>query len=290
MRCHGLVARQHSSQGNRPALTVPCAAVIPPLPPVRVFSMHQSQGWSIAAFSEAMQQSGNFAQRWDRLVEHFGAYGADQINYGVLDNLSFKLEEAPVTFISTMNPEWIIYYGEKRFDLHDPHVNFVRQGRLAPYRWSEDFLPHIDENLEREVVAQTVEAGLRAQIHVIAPDPLGISGPSGGMTIGSSLRSREFFGCVGDRDLQLVTAATIFHHHTIGELRRQQVGAKPLTPRERDCMAYVASGLRTTRISEKLGLSEVTVGMHLHNARAKLRARTTAQAVARAMIFGDIAL
>ncbi|MDT9600244.1 helix-turn-helix transcriptional regulator [Sphingosinicella rhizophila] len=246
--------------------------------------------FSIAEFSEGMQQSKDFSERWDSLVKHLGAYGADQINYGVLDNISFKMAEAPVTFISTMDPEWIGYYGESRFDLHDPHVNFVRQGRLAPYRWSEEILPRIDDDLARDVVVQTVDAGLRSQINMIAPDPLGISSPIGGMTIGSSLRSREFFGCVGGGDLMLVTAASIFHHHSIGEMRRQQVGARPLSTRERDCMSYIALGLRITGIADKMGLNAVTVEMHLRNARKKLRAKTTPQAIARAMMFGDIAL
>ncbi|MDD3798519.1 MAG: LuxR C-terminal-related transcriptional regulator [Novosphingobium sp.] len=245
---------------------------------------------NLVAFAETMAQRKNFAERWRDITECLGSFGADQINYGVLNNISFRRDEAPVTFISTMNPEWIEYYGEKRFDLNDPHVTFVREGRLAPYRWSEDILPHLDEKLEQNVVQQTVEAGLRSQIHMIAPDPLGLSGPVGGITIGSSLRSAEFFGCIGDRDLLLVSMAAIFHHHSIGEVRRSQVGAQPLSTRERDCMAYVASGLRTTRIAEKMGLSEVTVEMHLHNVRRKLRAKTTSQAIARAIIFGDIAL
>jgi DNA-binding CsgD family transcriptional regulator len=53
-------------------------------------------------------------------------------------------------------------------------------------------------------------------------------------------------------------------------------------------MTHVARGLRTVRIAERLGLSEVTVELYLKNARRKLKAATTSQAVARAMIFGDI--
>lgn len=244
----------------------------------------------LAGFAEAMGQADGFAERWRRLVQYFGSVGADQINYGVLDNVTFSGSETPVTFISTMDAGWIAYYGEQRFDLHDPHVKFVREGRHAPYRWSEAVLPRLDDLHERHVVAQTVDAGLRAQIHMIAPDPLGVAGPIGGVTIGSSLRPKEFFAAIEDRDLALVSAAAIFHNLSIGEVRRQQVGARALSARERDCMTYVAAGLRTARISEKMRLSEVTVEMHLKNARMKLGARTTSQAIARAMIFGDVTL
>lgn len=243
---------------------------------------------SLAAFADMMGQGKNFSDRWQSMTDWFATFGADQINYGVLENISFRRDEAPVTFISTMNPEWIAYYGERRLDLHDPHVTFVREGRLAPYRWSEDILPHLDTEAEQGVVKQTVDAGLRAQISVIAPDPLGVSGPVGGLTIGSSLHPHEFFGSVGKRDEMLVAAAAIFHHHAIGEVRRNQVGAQPLSIRERDCMVYAASGFRTARMAERMKVSEVTVEMHLRSARKKLRAQTTAQAIARAMIFGDV--
>src|SRR3546814_1656768 len=105
------------------------------------------------------------------------------------------------------------------------------------------------------------------------------------MSIGSSLQADDDFGSGEGKETLLVAAAMLFHHHAISETRRQQVGATPLSPRERDCMTYVARGLRTVRIAERLGLSEVTVELYLRNARRKLKAATTSQAVARAMIL-----
>lgn len=239
-------------------------------------------------FAEALSVSSSVDERWTALTGLFANYGADQINYGIFDLFSFDVENAPVSFLSTMNPEWIAHYGERRLDLHDPHVKFVRQGRLEPYRWSENILPQLADEGEQDAVRQTVDAGLRAQIHMIAPNPIGRGGPIGGMTIGSSLQADDYFGSVAGKETLLVSAAMLFHHHAISETRRQQVGATPLSPRERDCMTYVARGLRTVRIAERLGLSEVTVELYLRNARRKLKAATTSQAVARAMIFGDI--
>src|SRR3546814_836288 len=134
------------------------------------------------------------------------------------------------------------------------------------------------------------EAGLRAQISMVAPDPSGRGEPIGGMTIGSSLHDGEYFRAIAGKEAMLLSAAMLYHNSTIGEIRRHQVGARALSPRERDCMTYVARGLRTVRIAERLGLSEVTVELYLRNARRKLKAATTSQAVARAMIFGDISL
>jgi DNA-binding CsgD family transcriptional regulator len=54
-----------------------------------------------------------------------------------------------------------------------------------------------------------------------------------------------------------------------------------LTPRERDCVAFVADGRTDWEIAALLGISESTVRFHLNNARRKLGAVNRSQAVAR---------
>lgn len=59
--------------------------------------------------------------------------------------------------------------------------------------------------------------------------------------------------------------------------------AAALTPRERQTLALVAEGLTRNDIAARLGLSPATVRTHLEHARARLEARTLAEAVARWM-------
>jgi DNA-binding CsgD family transcriptional regulator len=61
------------------------------------------------------------------------------------------------------------------------------------------------------------------------------------------------------------------------------VSPNPLTSREKDCLLHLAQGLRVDRIAERLSISNATVEMHLANARRKLAARTSPEAVARAL-------
>jgi PAS domain S-box-containing protein len=63
-----------------------------------------------------------------------------------------------------------------------------------------------------------------------------------------------------------------------------------LSPRQRDVIELVAEGLTSTQIAERLGVSPETVRTHLRNARLKLGASTKAQAVAVAMLRGEIQL
>ena len=59
-----------------------------------------------------------------------------------------------------------------------------------------------------------------------------------------------------------------------------------LTPRERDCLAFVAEGHRTAEIAHRLGIAETTAEFHIANARRRLGARTRDHAVALALRAG----
>lgn len=64
------------------------------------------------------------------------------------------------------------------------------------------------------------------------------------------------------------------------------VAAEGLTPREAEVLALVALGLPSTRIARRLGITPATVRTHVEHLRAKLGARTRAEAVARATALG----
>lgn len=249
-------------------------------------------GTSIAGqlsdFFDLLNAARSADTQWQALIRFMGDHGADTINYAVLNTLEFERKIAPVIQFSNMSASWIDHYLDQRMDLADPHVRHVREGNLNAYRWDEARTGRLQSEKGRGVLALAAEAGLRSQISVVAPDPIGYGDPIGGMTIGSSLDADEYFRVIEGKENLLLSAAMLFHSSSIGEIRRQHVGAQPLSERERDCMSFVAAGLRNSRIAERMRVSEVTVEMHLRSARRKLRARTTAQAIARAMIFGDI--
>ena len=70
---------------------------------------------------------------------------------------------------------------------------------------------------------------------------------------------------------------------------REGDGRPRLSPRERECLQFVASGQRMAEIAHRLGLATGTVELHLANARKRLGARTTGEAVARALTAREIA-
>ncbi|MCC6918775.1 MAG: helix-turn-helix transcriptional regulator [Alphaproteobacteria bacterium] len=85
-----------------------------------------------------------------------------------------------------------------------------------------------------------------------------------------------------DAELAALRAAGSVLMERAATLARVQDDKPPsLTPRERDCMAYVAAGKSDWDISVILGIAQATVHFHIENARRKLNASTRAHAIAR---------
>jgi DNA-binding CsgD family transcriptional regulator len=61
-----------------------------------------------------------------------------------------------------------------------------------------------------------------------------------------------------------------------------------LTPRERECLKWVAAGKTDWEISQILNISEQTAHGYVQNALIKLGARTRAQAVAQALLSAQL--
>jgi FixJ family two-component response regulator len=59
-----------------------------------------------------------------------------------------------------------------------------------------------------------------------------------------------------------------------------------LTPREREVMAFVASGLMNKQIAAELNLSEITIKIHRGKAMKKMESRSVADFVLKAEALG----
>jgi LuxR family transcriptional regulator, quorum-sensing system regulator BjaR1 len=83
--------------------------------------------------------------------------------------------------------------------------------------------------------------------------------------------------------------ASIYFHSKLEQLRGAQRFAEPkMTPRERECLSWVAAGKTDWEISQILRIAEQTVHEYVQNALIKLKAATRAQAVATAIFTKQI--
>lgn len=76
--------------------------------------------------------------------------------------------------------------------------------------------------------------------------------------------------------------------HNISVLHEFRAGRLPLSPREREIIQLMATGLTGTTMSKQLDISPDTVRTHVRNAMEKLGARTRPHAVALAAAYGEI--
>lgn len=99
---------------------------------------------------------------------------------------------------------------------------------------------------------------------------------------------RDLDAIVADhgRDLHL---AAILAHERIAILEQPDRSApKVLSRREQECLLWLCAGDRVADIASRLGLSRSAVSLYLTSAKRKLKARTRDQAVARAILTGEI--
>jgi len=93
------------------------------------------------------------------------------------------------------------------------------------------------------------------------------------------------------------TNYVIGRHLVVGRLRDARARSRSrsveeavLTPRQRDVLSMLASGLNGPETAARLYLSPATVRTHVQNAMGALGTKTRAQAVAEALIRGEIEL
>ena len=225
-------------------------------------------------------------QRWQKFAAALADIGCDQINYGFLDlETAARMDARCDPALSTMAGDWLAHYVDRRYDLVDHVLAHVRAGNHAPMRWNNAPTRGTHSHI---AFGEAREAGLRSGILVPLAGPRGSSLPGAAIMIGSSARETEFSRMFAGRLPALVSLAHLFHAGAVGELLRRHDNAASLSGRERDVLQFIARGERIDQVAHRLSLARVTVELHLRNARRKLRCRTVAEAVARAMLYGEI--
>lgn len=232
----------------------------------------------------------NPAQMWSVATRGLARVGLDQVNYAYLDFESYnRVEARGDPAMSTMRTDWIEYYADRKYDLDDEIVAHVRAGRSDPKFF---ILSRPDHFAARQMAEEARSAGLQAGLLTPLPGLPGDLLPAAGIVMGSSEKETEAARIIQTYGTQLVALAHLLHAGIVGEVSWTRSGMRRLSVREYDCLRMIAEGHRVGRIADRLSIAEVTVGLHLQNARKKLKARTLAEAVAKAVrhrqMLGDL--
>jgi DNA-binding CsgD family transcriptional regulator len=171
-----------------------------------------------------------------------------------------------------------MHYASRDYLSVDPLVEQMNRAPHA-FRWSS-LLARVDP-ARRHVMNDAAAFGIRDGLAVAIHGPRGAIGAVTILALHYDLAPQD------ERALHM---ASLYLHARMTALRApaSPPRVRNLTPRERECLNWVAAGKTDWEISQILNISEQTTHGYVQNAMAKLSARTRAQAVALAMQSSQI--
>lgn len=238
----------------------------------------------LLAFINRLSQATCVEKAWQATVDHFRAEGLPFVSYGYKEQpLNGDLLDA----LSNLPPRIQADWRKDRLYARDPTIGHVTQS-MAPRSFgfdqieatcADDAVVGYYRRLSRAGARSAYVIALRCIVRN-APGYFVLAGPQHATELEHLLETSAhrlaLAAFYADLRLQM-----LFHQQMLASVR--------LSPREKECLELLSTGLKNDRIAAKLGVSEVTVRLHFTNARKKLRTSTREQAVARAAMLGLIA-
>lgn len=176
---------------------------------------------------------------------------------------------------------WTELYVKEGLAEFDPVPRYASQ-TMDPFKWSEAPYDPARERQADYVIKRAVDfqmaEGFCVPIHTD-------DGPGSVVSLGGerpeltrSIRSA----------MHLISLYSF--HRMKSLLKTKKINDRVLSPRERDVLAWIAAGLTSASVAEKLGLSETTVLTHVTSAQRKLNAPNRIATVVAALRRGEITL
>ena len=175
----------------------------------------------------------------------------------------------------TYSADWVEHYKAQHFVEIDPAVQLGMR-RMLPIDW--DTFDRSDESVRR-LFGEATEFGLGRR--GISLPVHGQQGDKALVSITSDASEREWqqLRLHYMRDFQMLA---LHMHEAILRLEGRPMQKTKLSPRERECLLWVAEGKTNWECAAILGLTERTVRFYLESARHKLGAANTTHAVNKA--------
>ncbi len=235
------------------------------------------QSFQIAMdFIEAAKQ----VDSHDRLgaLFHAAARKLGFSHYACVSCLAFDQLPEDAVFLAHYPDDWTQHYLEKKYDRID-RILQVSLGSSMPFNWDHDQVVHGRSGAQQRFFDEAEDAGIvygvTVPIHVVGAYP-------GAVNIVGEYHHND---PAVEHALHLMS---VYMHDRAVKLGRKQQGKRmirqDLTPRELECLKWVAAGKTDWEISCVLTIAERTVHAHIENAKRKLGVHTRLQAVVKAFL------
>lgn len=172
----------------------------------------------------------------------------------------------PLKETNALPSAWVTHYTQYGLLLQDPVVHWV-YANTGTVRWSS--LQSVDN---AGILERAASFGLKYGVTVCCLD----EGRGGHRSYGSFARS----------DREFTEAETDTISHLFETLHTLRLPPRNLTSAELEALGLVRDGMLLKEIAYDLGVTEGAIKQRLKNAKVKLGARTSAQAVTMASDFG----
>jgi len=235
--------------------------------------------------SDAFRQAVDKDDLWKCLHRHLAEFGISGVLYGT-DAMAQSISDRTI-LLDSLRPG---YLETKQREGALESDEFIRTGLIQddPILWDPssvvaarfaDFSPEARLSLDIDW-SYGITTGVTLPMRFA--DGLGVSGMG---CHAERMSWGEFDRMWRESGEAVITIACAFDT----TLRRNHIHQLfPLNAEERECLLWLAAGLQQKQIADRLRLTDKQVGKRFETARAKLRAVTTAQAMATALIFGLI--
>jgi DNA-binding CsgD family transcriptional regulator len=193
--------------------------------------------------------------------------------------------EAPALTLMTYPQRWASHYVERKYFLVDPVVS-VHLYSILPVDWNE--LPRATKDV-RTIFGEAEDFGV---------GPQGLTFPIRGrfgeialFSVTSTDTPSAWSAKLRWLTPHLKMAAYMLHKRVLELAMENKRSTSPsLSPRERQCISFLAAGMRDADIADRLKISRRVASAYIESLRYKLGAPTRSNAVARALKFGIITL
>ena len=175
---------------------------------------------------------------------------------------------------------WRDHYREHSYFLTDP-VSLMSFSRSKPFTWREARESVPETQTTRAIDAEARSFGLVDGVGFPLFDP-------------ENWQAVVSLGTDKPLDLPQRSMSLVYLASVYCQMRAIELGPSPdrkterLSAREREVLTWLAAGKTFWETGHILSISEATVHVHVRNARTKLGASNTTQAVARAMLSRQI--
>lgn len=201
--------------------------------------------------------------------------------YAVYMGPGLRLQKS--TLVVNFPDAWTRRYLSQGYDRIDPVVSMVRRG-IGPFAMSElpsDIMGSDQKRVMDEARDFKVFDGLIV--------PFRIAGGIAMLSCVADGGARQRQEVIRHQRAN-VTLLALSVHNTCRRLFATAGDSGPLTPRERDCVHWLARGKETSLIGEILGISGYTVAQHLKSAMRKLDCANRVDLAVRAVNLGIVSV